>query len=266
MLSGKRGETAGIDVNDGEDHSGHGHRALQDDHEGHDDHGAEGAEWRFGCALLGGFLIPMAMAALFPRPEAAEPAQAKVEDDPEAPDEVSKEAAAADADAGEGEARNINYRLCSSVLIGDAFHNFGDGVFVGIGFLLCNRAVALSILFITFYHEIAQELADFFLLTKQGGLSVCWTLVLNFVSGLTVLLGGITVLAANDITAEAIGIILAIAAGVYIYIAASECVPRVEASVHSQLDRLWAFVGFLCGAVPIGLALLNHEHCEGGGH
>lgn len=157
----------------------------------------------------------------------------------------------------------INYPLCATILIGDSFHNLADGIFVGIGFLLCSNDVALSILFITLYHEIAQELADFFILTKHAGLSVKWALALNFLSGLSVMLGGIIVLAVNDITAHAVGIILAVAAGVYIYIAASECIPRVEKQLHGAKDRVLGIVMFAVGAIPIGLALLNHQHCDG---
>jgi len=158
---------------------------------------------------------------------------------------------------------SINYPLCATILIGDSFHNLADGIFVGIGFLLCARNVALSILFITFYHEIAQELADFFILTKHAGLSVKWALGLNFLSGLSVMLGGIIVLAVKDITAHAVGIILAVAAGVYIYIGASECIPRVDRQLHGWKDRALGVVMFAVGAIPIGLALLNHQHCDG---
>ena len=157
----------------------------------------------------------------------------------------------------------INYPLCATILIGDSFHNLADGIFVGIGFLLCSRDVALSILFITLYHEIAQELADFFILTKHAGLSVKWALALNFLSGLSVMLGGIIVLAVNDITAHAVGIILAVAAGVYIYIGATECIPRVERQLNGSKDRILGIVMFAVGAIPIGLALLNHQHCDG---
>jgi len=61
----------------------------------------------------------------------------------------------------------INKRLVSAIILGDALHNFSDGVFVGVGFLLCDNALAWSILASTIYHELAQELSDFFLLTQH---------------------------------------------------------------------------------------------------
>eukprot|EP00957_Ditylum_brightwellii_P151011 11499078-Ditylum_brightwellii.AAC.1 len=72
--------------------------------------------------------------------------------------------------------------------------------------------MAYAIVAATVYHEIAQEVADFFLLIGHGGLRVIPELCLNFVSGLSVLLGGIIVLSAN-LTVESTGVLLAMSAG-----------------------------------------------------
>ena len=159
----------------------------------------------------------------------------------------------------------LNYALAASILIGDGFHNFCDGIFVGVAFMLCSNATAFTIVGITVYHEIAQELADFFLLTKHAGLRVSTALAVNFAAGLSVVLGGIVVLS-MEVSDLSIGVILSIAAGVYINIAASECVPRVSAVVSCATDRIIAVLAFIVGAVPVGLSLLNHEHCEAEPH
>ena len=114
---------------------------------------------------------------------------------------------------------------------------------------------------ITLYHEVAQELADYFLLTQHAKLAPMKALVLNFISGLSVVLGGILVLAL-DISDLTIGLILALAAGVYIYIAACECLPRVSLVVQTWKERALTIPIFLVGAVPVGLALINHSHCH----
>eukprot|EP00978_Attheya_sp_CCMP212_P020579 scaffold59092_cov50-Attheya_sp.AAC.4 len=155
----------------------------------------------------------------------------------------------------------INYRLCASILLGDSFHNFADGIFIGAAFQLCGRDVAISIMLATLYHEIAQELADFFLLTRHANLQAHWALLFNFVSGLSATLGGLIILAFS-LTNQAIGVILGVAGGVYIHVAASECVPRIELAVRDTKDRLMSLGWFCVGAVPIGLVLLNHQHCE----
>lgn len=126
--------------------------------------------------------------------------------------------------------------------------------------MTCSTATALSIVGITIYHEIAQEVADFFLLTKHAGLSVIKALILNFSSGLSVVLGGLLILAI-DVGDMTIGIILSFSGGVYMYIAASECIPRVDLVVKTTKDRLYSILFFLLGAIPIGLTLLKHDHC-----
>eukprot|EP00592_Proboscia_alata_P006810 CAMPEP_0194356678 /NCGR_PEP_ID=MMETSP0174-20130528/4271_1 /TAXON_ID=216777 /ORGANISM="Proboscia alata, Strain PI-D3" /LENGTH=407 /DNA_ID=CAMNT_0039126371 /DNA_START=229 /DNA_END=1452 /DNA_ORIENTATION=+ len=162
--------------------------------------------------------------------------------------------------------RAINYNLCASILLGDGFHNFVDGVFIGISFLYCDRSLSTSIMLATLYHEIAQELADYFLLTTYGGLSNVMALFLNFASGLFVIFGGLLILAV-DISDEGVGSILGVSAGVYFHIAAAECFPRVMEEVNSCREkRLLSIVAFVTGAVPIGLVLLGHGHCEVGGH
>lgn len=157
--------------------------------------------------------------------------------------------------------RPINYRLCASVLIGDFFHNFADGIFIGTAFTLCSRTLAYTIVASTVYHEIAQELADFFLLVNHGGLAPLQALGVNFLSGLSVLLGGIIVLSL-DPSSESVGVILAVSAGVYIHLAAGECLPRVDELLSTGRDRLLSLACFIVGAAPIGLVLLNHGHCE----
>jgi zinc transporter ZupT len=160
-----------------------------------------------------------------------------------------------------GEIYEVNTRLVSGIILGDALHNFADGIFIGAGFLLCDSSVAFSILASTIYHELAQELSDFFLLTQRAHLPPLKALGLNFLSGLSVTLGGIVILA-TDVSNYTIGVILSMSAGIYICISAKECMPVVDQLAVSTLDRLWALFFFALGAVPIGLVLLNHNHCE----
>jgi zinc transporter ZupT len=160
-----------------------------------------------------------------------------------------------------GSPKKINWALASSVLIGDFFHNFTDGVLVGTAFMLCHRELAVTISAATVYHELAQEIADFFLLTKHCNIKVPLALFLNFVSGLSVLLGALIILS-FDVTTNATGCILAIGSGVYIYIAAAECLPRARKAQETTGDKVVSVVSFIFGVIPIGLVLLNHGHCE----
>jgi len=286
-----------------DDHSGHDHRYLQeDDHSGHDD-SAEGENAaKFGCAILGGFLLPLVFSIFFhhkedegfdlnPSEEGEDCESCNAEDAsnvetgiamaPKTPGAIAKKMSQSELDASgiytagldmsgnftiatvnvpAEEKTPINKQLCASILLGDGFHNFADGMFIGAAFNGCSTATAISIVVITLFHEVAQELADFVILTQYAGLSVGKALVLNFLSGITVCLGGITFLAANP-SDEATGIILAMAGGVYFNIAACETIPRLETVVKGRGDRVWTLLSVIVGTVPIGLVLLNHQHC-----
>ena len=331
-----------------DDHSDHDHRYLQEDsHAGHDDDSESQNAAKFGCAILGGFLLPLVFAIFFhhdkpeedpsvpitetrreeeatcvscnPPPdvdtgvsvtvkikdfdeETPPPPQDRHEgcdlceedgkdttepangqdwawldkdkaDEENAPEETSPEQEEETSPEREEEPSPeqvstllqtkksyIDRSLCASILLGDAFHNFADGVFIAAAFKSCSIGTAISIILVTLFHEMAQELADFILLTRYAGLSVVKACALNFISGLSVCLGGIVFLAANP-SDQATGIMLAMAGGVYFNIAACETIPRIDKQVKGRMDRVWTLISVIVGTVPIGLILLNHQHC-----
>ena len=160
----------------------------EDAHEGeteeeHDEHSGEfetGAIWRFGTALLSGFLIPLVLDSIFPRNKehfAGDECEQFHDHPHEHGDDVEAEVPKPVPVAA---VRKVNYGLALSILLGDAFHNFCDGIFVGVALSLCDSGTAYTIIAITLYHEIAQELADYFLLTKHAGLKPVVALSLNF--------------------------------------------------------------------------------------
>jgi len=54
------------DGHDHDDHASHDDHSGHDDHAGHDDHGE--ATWQFGASVMGGFLLPILFAVIFPPP------------------------------------------------------------------------------------------------------------------------------------------------------------------------------------------------------
>jgi len=257
------------------------HRSLEGDDEREEAHGE--ISWKFGISILGGFILPSVIALFFDKSgkdagglenhaaettghlEGSTKKTVNVQTGVTLSDE-GKDLEKSSETSKDDMIRAINYNLCASILLGDGFHNFVDGVFIGISFLYCDRSLSTSIMLATLYHEIAQELADYFLLTTYGGLSNVMALFLNFASGLFVIFGGLLILAV-DISDEGVGSILGVSAGVYFHIAAAECFPRVMEEVNSCREkRLLSIVAFVTGAVPIGLVLLGHGHCEVGGH
>ena len=167
---------------------------------------------------------------------------------------------------GGGDPVQRRTRIMSGVLIGDFMHNFCDGIFIGTGFTHCSDALAWGISTATIAHEIAQEFADFIVLTdpKQGNLKPVTALILNFISGLSVALGVIVIMSV-DIDGRGIGCILTYGGGVYIQIGLGECMARVYPKNTTIMLKLATILMFIFGATAIGLILYGHEHCSAGG-
>jgi len=152
-------------------------------------------------------------------------------------------------------------RLFAGVLIGDFFHNLCDGFFVAAAFEGCGKTFGWGVALATVLHELPQEIADYTILTGPVlSLGPIKALLANFLSGLSVILGAVVVLS-SEVSDSDIGLLLAFGGGVYINIAATECMPRIYSEKLSLRIRGCCFVSFIVGAVLIGLVLLDHEHC-----
>ena len=127
--------------------------------------------------------------------------------------------------------------------------------------MLCDNSKAWVITLVTLYHEIAQEIADYFILTRNAGLSPFKALVFNFISGLSVLIGGMVILVGN-FGDMAIGVFMSLASGTYLYIACVECLPRATNAAKDASTFGLIVLIFAVGVIPVALTLLNHSHCE----
>merc|ERR1712238_612612 len=143
-----------------------------------------------------------------------------------------------------GMLRLKNLPLFISMNIGEALHNFTDGVFVGTALLSCGRNMAISISVATILHELPTQLAGWFVMVNQNGINPWIALGLNFLFGFSILLGGLLVFL-FDFSPVAIG----------------ELLQNAERNITKGIQMIYAFVAFLVGAIPIGLILINHEHC-----
>ena len=156
-----------------------------------------------------------------------------------------------------------------AISMGDFMHNLVDGFFIGFGFMMCDSDFGWKITGATVAHEIAQELADYLVLTDpaQGNLAPKTALLFNFFSGTSVILGAIIILAQGTEDNFSLGMLLAFGGGIYLQIGAAECMPRATEAAQTTALRMKALAAFIVGVVGIGLVLLNHEHCiAGGGH
>ena len=153
-------------------------------------------------------------------------------------------------------------RVLVGILLSDFMHNLVDGILIGAAFKGCSNTTGWTIAAATVYHELAQEISDYLVLTDraQGNLKPLMALFLNFITGTSVIFGVIIIMA-SDVDMRAKGFLLAFGGGVYIYIAAVECLPRVYELAKDTKLRLLALFLFCLGCVGIGLVLLDHDHC-----
>ena len=133
----------------------------------------------------------------------------------------------------------ILWRICSNkdcdrhnsasaqlILIGDAFHNFIDGIIITTAFL-SSPAFGVVVTLSVFAHEIPQELADFGILIKNG-YSKKKALFYNMLSGSTAIFGGLLAYFALESAQKLIPWVLAFSASSFIYIALADLVPTMH--------------------------------------
>lgn len=135
-------------------------------------------------------------------------------------------------------------------LIGDAFHNFLDGVIIAAAYLVdINLGLVTTIAVIT--HEIPQEIGDFGVLI-HAGYSRAKALMLNFFIALTSVLGAVLTLLSSRFIENMIPFIIPITAGGFIYIATADLIPELKKDTGPKKSIL-QFITILIG---IGIMIL----------
>jgi zinc and cadmium transporter len=128
------------------------------------------------------------------------------------------------------------------ILLGDGLHNLMGGMAVGAAFIV-DIGLGITTWIVAAAHEVPQELGDFGVLV-HGGWGRRRALLLNALSASTFLAGGLIAyllsLGAN------VGVLLPLAAGNFIYIAASDLVPEVNKH-HDLRVNVIHFLSFALG-------------------
>ncbi len=126
------------------------------------------------------------------------------------------------------------------ILMGDALHNFIDGVIITASFLV-SFPVGVSTSLAIILHELPQEISDFSLLLF-GGLSKSRALLYNFLSALTAFAGALSAYYFRSFMFGLNPYLLGLAAGGFIYIASADLLPEL----HKEREPVKSLTQFLC--------------------
>ncbi|XP_067323328.1 zinc transporter ZIP4 [Anolis sagrei] len=259
----------------------HSHGEGQDHH---DHHGAQGSDalWKL-LAVLGGLYLFFLLEKLFALlghddcQETSESSKGHQCDHSLSlqlyQDEMKRrkmEKGASNADlvvADESDFRHLQKEELSRELrmlpymitIGDAIHNFADGLAVGAAFSSSWKtglATSLAVL----CHELPHELGDFAALL-HAGLSVKRALLLNFVSALTAFIGLYIALSVST-GEEFEAWIFTVATGLFLYVALCDMLPAL---MNAHCKRPWLLfflqnLGLLSGWAILLLLSLFEDH------
>jgi zinc and cadmium transporter len=140
-------------------------------------------------------------------------------------------------------------------LIGDAFHNFLDGVLLAGAFFISfpiGFATAIAIVL----HEIPQEIGDFGVLLK-GGFSRKKALKFNLLVSLTAFLGAGATILFESLIGGIIPYLIAITAGGFIYIAGTDLIPELHKNPKMK-ESILQLIFILIGIMIMFSLLLLH--------
>lgn len=132
--------------------------------------------------------------------------------------------------------------------IGDAAHNFIDGMVIGASYFV-SIPLGLTTTLAIILHEIPHEIGNFGVFI-HAGLTPQKAIMFNFFTALFSILGAITALVAASYTQISALVLLPITAGGFIYVAGSDLVPelhnetKVKTSFY-QLISIMAGIGML---------------------
>ncbi|OGZ30903.1 MAG: hypothetical protein A2931_03545 [Candidatus Niyogibacteria bacterium RIFCSPLOWO2_01_FULL_45_48] len=145
-------------------------------------------------------------------------------------------------------------------LLGDAVHNFIDGVIIALAFFVDIKLGILTAVAVVL-HEIPQEMSDFLVLL-HAGFSRARAILYNFLIALTAVLGAVLTYVFSGAIEGLISPALAVVAGNFLYIAAVDLVPELHEAEHGRKKTavLMQFFLISLGILIIWLAGFFLEH------
>jgi zinc and cadmium transporter len=146
----------------------------------------------------------------------------------------------------------VHGRAGTLILVGDAFHNFVDGVTIAAAFIASipvGIATGLAIL----AHELPQEVGDFAILLESG-YTRRQAILYNILSGLSTFPGALLAYFLLTAMQRLTPYVMAISAASFIYIAIADLIP----SLHHKSELKQAIRQFIFILAGIGTIALFH--------
>ena len=145
-----------------------------------------------------------------------------------------------------------------SILVGDAIHNFCDGVIIAAAFLADVQLGVMTAVAVV-AHEIPQETGDYIVL-RNAGFSRGRALAFNALSGMAAVLGGVVGYFAVGPVESLFPYLLVVAASSFVYVAVADLLPQMQQRLSGRETALQ----ILLLAAGLGIVLLisgmRHAH------
>ena len=127
-------------------------------------------------------------------------------------------------------------------LIGDAVHNFMDGMIIAASYMI-SIPVGIATTLAVVFHEIPQEMGDFGILL-HAGMKTGKALLFNFLSAITAVLGALAVLILGSKGLGINEILVPITIGGFLYIANADLIPELhkDTEVKNSVIQLLSFI------------------------
>lgn len=152
----------------------------------------------------------------------------------------------------------------SLIIIGDTLHNALDGVAIGAAFLI-DPTVGIITTIAVAAHEIPQEIGDFGLLLKNG-LSRTRVLVVNALSAIATTIASVLTFTIGDAEHPVIPYLLAVTAGFFIYIAASDIIPEIHENLKTKQRDIRPWLLIFGALLMMIVSPLAHQYMDAHSH
>jgi len=143
------------------------------------------------------------------------------------------------------------------VVLGDTIHNFIDGITIAVSFMV-SPGLGLITAISTFLHEVPHEISDFGILLKAGWKKI-HVFAVNIISSLFTIIGAFLMYYLSP-EQEFVGAMLAVSAGIFLYLGAVDFLPEVQVNVVNSKLRTLAPMLLGVGLMLAVIAAVPHSH------